>query len=627
MAWLHQHDLVPHDPEDKEFRLRFNVALGIIAAVFAVLAFRLWYLQLFQGSKFRMFSQENHLRTISIPAPRGMILDRKGRILADNRPSFDLYIIPEDVDDQKEVLRRLGKILKVRPQELEDKLKEAEAQGIPPFKQVILKKGLIWEELAKIEANRIDLPGIIVQVGPQRYYPHGNLASHLIGYLAEIEREELKRLGKERFRRYRLGDLIGRYGVEEKIEAYLRGEDGGKTVQVDALGRTLPVVLNEIDYTPADNVVLNVDLDLQTYIEGIFAGKLGSVIAMNPQNGEILAMMSSPSFDPGLFAGDVSKQEWERLKNDPLDPLENKSVRGQYPPGSIYKLITATAGLEEGVITPKSKLNCRGNYRLGRRSYGCWRWGGHGAVDLYQALVQSCDVYFYQVGRKLGIDKLSEYARGFGLGEITGIDLSNEKDGLIPTSSWKLEATGEEWIEGETLSAAIGQSFTLTTPIQLINAYSAVANGGKLMLPRVVKRIETVEGEIIKQFPPQQIGELPASPSTLDFLKHALAGVVNAPRGTGWAAKIKGTTVAGKTGTAQVFSQRGRSKELPFELRDHAWFVAFAPVEEPEIAVIVLVEHGGAGSKAAAPIARKAIQKYFEIKAEEDAEPKVSAKL
>lgn len=627
MAWLRQYDLVPHDPEDKEFKLRFNVAFGIIAAIFAVLAFRLWYLQLFQGSKFRMFSQENHLRTISIPAPRGMILDRKGRILADNRPSFDLYIIPEDVDDQKEVLRRIGKILKVRPQELENKLKEAEAQGIPPFKQIILKKGLIWEELARIEANRIYLPGIIVQVGPQRYYPHGNLASHLIGYLAEIESEELKRLGKERFRRYRLGDLIGRYGVEEKIEAYLRGEDGGKTVQVDALGRTLPVVLNEIDYTPADNVVLNVDLDLQTYVEGIFAGKLGSVIAMNPQNGEVLAMMSSPSFDPGLFAGDVSKQEWERLKNDPLDPLENKSIRGQYPPGSVYKIITATAGLEEGVITPKSKINCRGSYRLGRRSYGCWRWGGHGTVDLYQALVQSCDVYFYQLGRKLGIDKLSEYARGFGLGGLTGIDLSNEKDGLIPTSSWKLETTGEEWIEGETLSAAIGQSFTLTTPIQLINAYSAIANGGKLMLPRVVQRIETVEGEIIKQFPPQQIGVLPASPSTLNFLKHALAGVVNAPRGTGWAAKIKGVTVAGKTGTAQVFSQKGRSKELPFELRDHAWFVAFAPLEEPEIAVIVLVEHGGAGSKAAAPIARKVIQKYFEIKAEEDAEPKISAKL
>ncbi len=627
MAWFRQHELVPHDPEDKELKLRFNVAFGIVATIFAVLIFRLWYLQLFQGAKFREFSQENHLRTIVIPAPRGMILDRKGRILADNRPSFDLYIIPEDIDDQREVLRRIGKILKVKPQELEDKLKEAEAKGIPPFKQVKLRSGISWEELAKIEANRIDLPGIIVQVGPQRYYPYGTLASHLIGYLAEIDREELKRLGKERFRRYRLGDLIGRYGIEEKIEAYLKGEDGGKTIQVDALGRALPVILNEVEPTPADNVVLNVDLDLQTYIERIFAGKLGSVIAMNPQNGEVLAMMSNPSFDPGLFAGDVSKQEWERLKNDPLDPLENKSIRGQYPPGSIYKLITATAGLEEGVIIPGEKLVCKGSYRLGRRRYGCWKRWGHGPIDLYQALVQSCDVYFYRVGRQLGIDKLAEYARGFGLGGLTGIDLSNEKNGLIPTSSWKLKTTGEEWIEGETLSAAIGQSFTLATPIQLLNAYCAVANGGKLMLPRVVQRIETVEGEIVKQFPPRQIGVLPASPSTLDFLKNALAGVVNAPRGTGRAARIKGIAVAGKTGTAQVISQKVRGKEIPLELRDHAWFVVFSPVEEPEIAVIVLAEHGGHGGTAAAPIARKVIQKYFEIKAEEDAEPQISSKL
>lgn len=626
MAWLKQYDLVPHDPEDKGFKLRFSVAFGIVAAIFVVLIFRLWYLQLFQGAKFREFSQENHLRTIAIPAPRGTILDRKGRILADNRPSFDLYLIPEDVDDRKGTIRRIGKILKVKPQELEDKLKEAEAKGLPSFKPVKLRSGISWEGLAQIEANRINLPGIILQVGPQRYYPHGALASHLIGYLGEIDREELKRLGKGRLQ-YRLGDLIGQYGVEERMEAYLKGKDGGKTIKVDALGRALPVVLSEIEPIPADNVVLTIDLDLQTYIKRIFAGKLGSVIAMNPQNGEVLAMVSNPSFDPGLFARGISEQQWERLKNDPQDPLENKSIRGQYPPASIYKLITATAGLEEGVITPKGKLICKGSYRLGRRRYGCWKRRGHGAINLYQALVQSCDVYFYRVGRQLGIDKLAEYARGFGLGVPTGIDLSNEKDGLIPTSSWKLEATGEEWVEGETLSVAIGQSFNLATPIQLLNAYCAVANGGKLMLPRVVQRIETVDGEVAKQFPTRQIGVPPASPSTLDFLKKALAGVVNAPKGTGWAARIKGVTVAGKTGTAQVISHKGKSKDLPFELRDHAWFVAFAPLEEPEIAVIVLVEHGGHGGKAAAPIARKVIQKYFEIKAEEDAEPQISSKF
>ncbi len=626
MTWFRQHELIPHDPEDKELKLRFNVAFGIVATIFAVLVFRLWYLQLFQGAKFREFSQENHLRTITIPAPRGMILDRKGRILADNQPSFDLYLIPEDVNDRKGTIGRIGKILKVKPQELEDKLKEAEAKGIPPFKPVKLRSGISWEGLAKIEANRINLPGIIVQVGPQRYYPHGALASHLIGYLGEIDREELKRLGKERLQ-YRLGDLIGRYGVEERMETYLKGKDGGKTIQVDALGRALPVVLNEIEPIPAHNVVLTIDLDLQAYSKRIFTGKLGSVIAMNPQNGEVLAMVSNPSFDPGLFAAGTSEQQWERLRNDPLNPLENKSIRGQYPPASTYKLITAIAGLEEGAITPGRKLVCKGSYRLGRRRYGCWKRWGHGPMDLYQALVQSCDVYFYRVGRLLGIDKLAEYARGFGLGVPTGIDLSNEKAGLVPTSSWKLEATGEEWIKGETLSAAIGQSFNLVTPLQLLNAYCAIANGGKLMLPRVVQKVETVEGEVVKQFPPRQIGVLPASPSTLDFLKKALAGVVNAPKGTGWAARIKGVNVAGKTGTAQVISQKDKSKELPFELRDHAWFVAFAPLEEPEIAVVVLIEHGGHGGKAAAPIARKVIQKYFEIKAEENAEPQISSKL
>jgi len=405
--------------------------------------------------------------------------------------------------------------------------------------------------------------------------------------------------------------------VEKKWQTILNGIPGGEQVEVDAAGRKLRVISRKPP-VPGANVYLTIDKDLQTRAEKELEGKVGAVVAMDPMDGEILALASSPSFDPNLFIRGFDKETWKRMVSGNRHPLQNRALAGQYPPGSVFKIAVALAGLQEGVVDPAEKLFCGGSYRLGRSVYHCWKKWGHGNVDLHRALVESCDVYFYQLGKRLGIEKIGEYARRLGLGSRTGVDLQNEKPGLVPSKKWKLRRWGVPWQQGETISTSIGQSFVLVTPLQMATMISAVFNGGRLLRPQLTERISTPGGEDIRLFHPVERWGLGVDNAYLEMVKKALTGVVNEPHGTGKAGRIKGLLVAGKTGTAQVVSlgnadRSGDEGNLPESMRDHAWFVAVAPANEPKIAVAVLIEHGGHGGSAAAPVAKRIISAYLGV--------------
>jgi len=463
-----------------------------------------------------------------------------------------------------------------------------------------------------LESNRIYLPGLLVDVRPRRFYPYGELAAHLIGYLGEIDEDELRQA-----KDYRLGSFVGKYGVEYKWESDLKGRDGGQQIEVDAFGREIKP-MGKVEPIPGNNLILTIDLDLQMIAEEAFRDKNGALIAIDPKSGRILAMVSKPSFDPSIFARKITQEEWRDLMENPHRPLQNKGIQGQYPPGSVFKIITAIAGLETGTITPQTQLVCTGSYHYGNRNFRCWKDGGHGTLNLHRAIVESCDVFFYQVGLKVGVDNISRYASEFGLGKKTGISLPHEKSGTLPSSSWKRKYLGASWYSGETLSLAVGQGYLNVTPLQLALLISTIANGGKLYLPQIVERVENISGETLKEYPPVELGRVNVSERTLRIIQEALLGAVNEPQGTGWGCALKEIKVAGKTGTAQVVRmpenfKKGDMNRMPLRFRDHAWFVAYAPWEDPKIAISVLVEHGGFGAAAAVPIAKKVIEGYFKI--------------
>jgi penicillin-binding protein 2 len=359
--------------------------------------------------------------------------------------------------------------------------------------------------------------------------------------------------------------------------------------------------------------VLTLDLGLQQLVEEEMAGQAGAIVVMDPRTGEILALGSKPAYDPNLFVTGISAANWMRLLKDPRKPLQNRAIQGQYAPGSTYKIIMATAALEEGIITPKTTVQCNGHFPFGNRVFKDWKQGGHGPVTVHSALVQSCDVFFYTMGQRLGIDTIARYARGFGLGAPTGFDPVHEKPGLVPSTAWKRAARGEPWYPGETISAAIGQGYNLLTPLQLLNVISAVASGGTLYKPQLVKRLETPGGKVVQEFGPQRLGDIPARPETLRIVQQALWGVVNEPHGTGWRARLATVGVAGKTGTVQVIANSPKGDKLPERFRDHGWFVAYAPAENPQLALVIFGEHGGRGGSTYAPIARRIVEYHFQL--------------
>jgi penicillin-binding protein 2 len=604
--------LTKYDPGT--FRRRFDVIVWIVFLAFFFLAGKLWFFQVIRGDELRLRSESNRIRFQEVRPLRGLVLDRNGNILVDNMPSFDVSMIPELAKNSREVLDRLTSFDNERTDRWK---KQLDRNGDrKPFVPVRLERDVSWKNLAIIESNAFHLPGFVVDVVPVRDYRFGETAAHILGYVGEAGCDETEGGSTEA---YRPGDMVGKTGIEKMMDRELRGASGGEQIEVNVSGRKIRV-LGVVPPRPGNTVVLTLRADLQRICWEAFREKAGSVIVMDPRDGSILAMVSKPSFDPNLFNRGISEGDWRKLLDDPLCPLQNRPLLGLYPPGSLFKLIIAAAGLEEKAVTPEKRTFCTGNHVVGDRTFRCWNRDGHGSVDLRRAIVESCDIYFYELGEKLGVDTIARYARMFGLGKRTEIGLPGEQDGLVPSREWKLRKLREPWQIGETVSLAIGQGFILTTPLQLLRTYCALGNGGILFRPKTVDRILSPGGESVREVLPEVEGVLPLDQANRKFLLAALRDTVHGERATGKALKeleTLGVEACGKTGTAQVvkLAQEDQNLEkIPYKYRDHALFVSLAPYPEPEIAVMVVVEHGGGGGSVAAPIAREILMKYFKMK-------------
>lgn len=591
-------------PEEYERSRRFIARVILVLLMFfGVLCLRLWFLQLVQGEDLQKRSERNRIRSQDLPPWRGMILDRQGTVLVDNRPSFNLMVTLEDVPDPAVLARRLATLLKLEEKSLTAQLDKAGQAGLH---QVRLKGHLTWEEMALVETYQAELPGVFILVAGQREYPYKSLASHTLGYLGEITEAQLK---SGRYPTYKMGDDLGRCGIEAAWEEYLRGKRGSRRIEVDAYGRELGNLEQKLSI-PGANVHLTLDIRLQQEAEACLEGKVGALVALNPQNGKILALASSPGFSPESFEHGLSSQEWQNILNNKNHPLMNRTIKGQYPPGSTFKLVMAVAGLEEGVIDPHTQVVCRGYLYSGNHKFHCWKKRGHGAVDLRRALIHSCDVYFYEVGRRLGIERIAKWCRRFGLGSPSQLKLDKELPGLVGSPAWKRAQVKAPWQEGDTFSVAIGQGYILTTPLQVARMAATLANGGTLYQPQLVEKVESATGEILHRFNPIVQGRLEADPAHLALVRKALVAVVE--QGTGKKASLDEVEVAGKTGTAQVVSlEKEKTGQTIRKYQNHAWFVAFAPSEDPQVAVAVIVEHGGQGSDVAAPLAKRFLEAYF----------------
>ena len=593
-----------------ELRRRSQLLFIFIAVAFLGLITRLVFLQIVEGERFTYLSENNRIRIKRVPGTRGMIFDREGQLLVDSRPSFDLIFVPEDSERPETTLKLLAGYLRRDPIELLKTFEENKNRAA--FDELVLGRDIDWPAVVAVETHQLELPGVSLRARPRRNYSDGPMAAHVLGYLGEINQKQLKLLKDQG---YVLGDEIGQYGLERRWEELLRGQSGGQQVEVDALGRRVRV-LHEVTDVPGYTVHLTLDRQLQETAYEALKGKEGTIVALDVHSGAILALASTPAFDPNTFARGIKADEWSGLIKDQLRPLSNRATQGQYPPGSTFKIVMSIAGLEEGVIQPESFIQDPGFYSFGNRSFRDWKKGGHGAVNLHRAIVESCDTYFYQLGPKLGIDRIAKWANAFGLGEKTGIALDDERSGTIPSTEWKRKRYRQPWFPGETVSVAIGQGYVTVTPLQLANMMAAVANGGKLYRPYVVNKVESVDGATVREYGPELIRTIELKPDTLKRVRAALADVVSAPHGTGAAARSEVVSIAGKTGTAQVVEMKGgyvKTEQLAYFNRDHAWFVSYAPVENPQIAIAVLVEHGGHGGDAAAPMAKKVFEKFIEV--------------
>ena len=594
-----------------ELRRRCKFLFVFLAIAFVGLTARLVFLQIVQGERYTYLSENNRIRIKRVPGTRGMIFDREGQLLVDSRPSFDLIFVPEDSGERPEnTLKLLAGYLRRDPGELLKIFEENKNRAA--FDELVLGRDIDWPAVVAVETHQLDLPGVSLRARPRRNYSDGPMAAHVLGYLGEINQKQLKNLKDQG---YVIGDEIGQYGLERRWEELLRGQSGGQQVEVDALGRRVRV-LHEVTDVPGYTVHLTLDRQLQETAYEALKGKEGTIVALDVNSGAVLALASTPAFDPNTFARGIKSDEWTGLIKDQLRPLSNRATQGQYPPGSTFKIIMSIAGLEEGVIQPESFIQDPGFYSFGNRSFRDWKKGGHGAVNLHKAIVESCDTYFYQLGPKLGVDRIAKWAHAFGLGEKTGIALDDERTGTIPDTEWKRKKYRQPWFPGETVSVAIGQGYVTVTPLQLANMVAAVANGGKLYRPYVVNKVESVDGSTVREYGPELIRTIELKPDTLKRVRTALADVVSAPGGTGGAARSQVVSIAGKTGTAQVVEMKGgyvKTEQLAYFNRDHAWFVSYAPVENPQVAIAVLVEHGGHGGDAAAPMAKKVFEKFIEI--------------
>jgi penicillin-binding protein 2 len=579
---------------------RVRVLAAVVTGLLVLIGSGFWFVQLVQGDYYRALAENNRLRKLSVKAPRGLIYDRNGRLLVENVPSYNLMLDRSRGVGLDRSLAFAAEVLG-RPVEELQRLMESYS-AVPDFKPVLVAENLTLSEVARFGVAGLEYPEFEVEVHHLRLYRHREQTAHLLGYLGEAAQAEIDASDGA----YSPGDLVGKKGIEQTYDPILRGKDGERVVVVDSQGELLEEYRRK-PAVPGRNLRLSIDLDLQQEAARWFDGpeKVGAVIAMDPRNGEILALVSAPSYNPNLFARRLQKADWQALITDPNHPLQNRAIQNTYSPGSTFKIIMETAGLTEGIFDERTAVGCSGAKSFYGRPFRCWRAGGHGTVNAHTAFKVSCDVYFYTLGQKMGIEKIARYARLFGFGSPTGIDLSGEKRGLVPDAEWSLAARKHPWYPGETISVSIGQGPVLITPLQMVEMTALVANGGYRVIPHLIKDA--------KLPPPVHV---PLDEAALSAVRGGMWAVVNEPGGTGYGSvRLPGVEIAGKSGTVQVigYAQRLDPQHMPFKYRDHAWFTSFAPANDPEIVVTVFAEHGGGGSRVAGPIAQAVYAKYFGI--------------
>ncbi|MFH1874911.1 MAG: penicillin-binding protein 2 [Pseudomonadota bacterium] len=620
---------------------RFKYLILAIIVFFVIVLVRLYYLQILKGDTYRFFSTENSIKETKIPAARGIIFDRKGKVLVENRPAYDIAIIPQYVLNPTKVLAAMSKYLDLPLAELQEKW--AKRGNQPSYRPIILKEDVERDVVAKILARQgvwyddatsiDDFRGVEVLVRYLRTYPNGSLATHILGYVREIDSDRLLEYEELYPNRYKMGDQIGITGIEEVWDMELRGQDGYEQHIVNAVGREVDFAsiaedLQQAAALAGNSLLLTIDKDVQEVAQEYFepklendksprypsTGKKGAAVMLNLKDGGILAMYSSPSYDLNVLASPEGQQYWNRIAADPKGYLINRAIQGAYPPASTYKVVTAIAALAEKLVKPEEKIGCRGALFFGGRPFRCWRKGGHGAIALKEAIAQSCDVYFYLMGLRLGVDAIAKYANFLGLGQKTGIALSNERSGLIPTSAWKKKRFGEPWQEGENLSIAVGQSYDLVTPLQNALVVAHIANDGQPLMPHLIGAMFDDSGKEIYQWRPsdEEMKEVPIPKDVLKKVREAMIDVVATPSGTAHHLSRRKISMGGKTGTAQVIALDSNVFCEGDRCKDHAWFIGFAPAENPQVAAAVIVENGGFGSTAAAPIVGAMFEKYFE---------------
>ena len=583
---------------------RFTIASFLIVLFFVVFSARLFYLQIYKGEEYRNFSERNILRALELPAPRGRVFDRNGEKILYNKPSFNIRIFPREITEVEELAEKLAEIINAPEEELLKKLRKI--ANLKSFYPVTIAKDISREELLLVEKSKEELEGMFLEVGHKRFYPHGEAAAVLLGYTGIANAQEVRTYG-----RIKAGNELGKMGVEKVFDSELRGTNGLEYVMVNAHGKVISDSVAALlparksrEMVQGEDIHLTIDAQLQKVAYDALGKEKGAIVAMDVRSGEILAMVSRPSYRPEQISKGLSSEQ--KIKKKKSFSLLNRSTQGTYPPGSVLKIITAFALLEEKTADPELSVYCPGYHLINKKRFNCWREEGHGHMNLYRAIVESCDVYFYKLSLKLGVDDLYPYLKKFGLGERTGIALP-EKRGVSPSKTWKRKHLKEPWYPGETAILAIGQGYVTTTPLQISVVTSAIANGGIIVKPKIRKTDE--------KKPPRITGAAHRlDAKSVSFLKKALYGAVNEHRGTGIYARSKITSVSGKTGTAQVVSAKFESTKKRFQ--DHAWFTSYAPSDSAEISVTVLVENGGSGSVAAAPIAKEIIETYFKLKKE-----------
>ena len=604
MALIHE-----DNERSKTFTRRTLLLGGGQAVLFSTLAARMYYLQIIESDRYKMLAEDNRINLRLLPPPRGRIVDRYGTPMAANQQNYRVVLVREQARDVGQTLDMLARVIELSEYDFERVMRDVSHKRA--FVPVTVRDYLSWEEVSRIEVNAPDLPGINIEVGQTRHYPYNEQMTHVLGYVSAVSESELTGDPLLELPDFR----IGKQGIEKQYDRTLRGAAGTSQLEVNAVGRVIRELSRE-DGNPGQDLVLTVDAALQAYThERLRAERSAAAVVMDIHTGDLLALASTPGYDPNLFNVGLTNEVWNQLVKDPLTPLTNKAISGHYAPGSTYKPVVALAALEAG-ISPDFEVFCPGFMQLGNARFHCWKKGGHGTVDMYKATQQSCDVYYYELSKRVGIDRMTAMAKRFGLGSTVGIDLPGERPGLIPTRDWKLAKIGEPWQLGETLISAIGQGFVLTTPLQLAVMTARLANGGKAVVPRLTRQVhpaqkaETPDGvELPDEFPDMDI---PAA--HLRVVQTGMDLVTNNPRGTAYRARIQeeGWEMAGKTGTSQVrritMAERAagvtKNEDLPWRRRDHALFISYAPVQAPRYACAVVVEHGGGGSKAAAPIAR-----------------------